>query len=57
MYTEIAKFIGLDLKIVGFPSHVLVTYRQEMILDPFNGGRLVTMEGYKLLPNFIFGCS
>jgi len=43
MYTEIAKFIGLDLKIVGFPSHVLVTYRQEMILDPFNGGRLVTM--------------
>ena len=44
MYTEIAKFIGLDLKIVGFPSHVLVTYRQEMILNPFNGGHLVTME-------------
>jgi len=37
IYTEIAKYIGLDLRIVGFPS-------QEMILDPFNDGKLLTMD-------------
>ena len=26
VYTEIAKYIGLDLKIVGFPGHVIVKY-------------------------------
>ncbi|MGH1522193.1 MAG: transglutaminase family protein, partial [Nitrosopumilus sp.] len=35
LYVEIAKFVGLDLKIVGFPSHILVKYNEEMILDPF----------------------
>ena len=38
LYVEIAKFIGLDLKIIGFPSHILVKYNEEMILDPFNDG-------------------
>ena len=40
LYVEIAKFIGLDLKIVGFPGHILVKYNEEMILDPFNDGIL-----------------
>ncbi len=44
LYVEIAKFIGLDLKIIGFPSHVLVKYNEEMILDPFNDGRLLSVE-------------
>ena len=44
LYVEIAKFIGLDLKIVGFPSHVLVKYNEEMILDPFYDGRLVDID-------------
>ena len=44
LYVEIAKFIGLDLKIIGFPSHVLVKYNEEMILDPFNDGRLLTID-------------
>ena len=44
LYVEIAKFIGLDLKIVGFPSHVLVKYSEEMILDPFNDGRLLDID-------------
>ncbi len=38
LYAEIAKFIGLDLKIVGFPSHVLAKYNEEIIIDPFYGG-------------------
>ena len=44
LYVEIAKFIGLDLKIIGFPSHVLVKYNEEMILDPFNDGRLLDID-------------
>ena len=44
LYTEIAKYANLDLKIVGFPSHVIVKYGEEMILDPFNGGRLLELE-------------
>ncbi len=44
IYAEVAKFIGLNLKIVGFPSHVLVKYNEEMILDPFYDGRLLDVD-------------
>ena len=44
LYAEIAKFIGLDLKVVGFPSHILVKYNEEMILDPFYDGRLLDID-------------
>ena len=44
LYVEIAKFVGLDLKIVGFPGHVLVKYNEEMILDPFNDGALLDVD-------------
>ena len=44
LYTEIAKYTNLDLKIVGFPSHVIVKHGEEMILDPFNRGRLLELE-------------
>ena len=44
LYVEIAKYANLDLKIVGFPSHVIVKYEEEMILDPFNRGRLLELE-------------
>jgi len=44
LYTEIAKYADLDLKIVGFPSHVIVKYEEEMIFDPFNRGRLLELE-------------
>lgn len=44
LYVEIAKFIGLQLRIVGFPSHVLVKYNEEMVLDPFNDGRLLDVD-------------
>ena len=32
------------MKIVGFPSHVIVKYEEQMILDPFNRGRLLELE-------------
>jgi len=44
LYTEIAKYANLNLKIVGFPSHVIVKFDEEMILDPFNRGRLLELE-------------
>ena len=42
IYSEVAKYIGLDLRIVGFPGHVVVKYEEEMIMDPFYRGRLLT---------------
>ena len=44
LYVEVAKFVGLDLKIVGFPGHILVKYNEEMILDPFYDGRLLDID-------------
>ena len=65
IYVEIAKHIGLDLRLVGFPSHVLVKYSEEMILDPYGKGRLLTVDdlqdlldrnyggGVQFLPEFL----
>ena len=44
IYVEIAKHIGLDLHIAGFPSHVVVKYGEEMVFDPFKGGKLLSIE-------------
>jgi regulator of sirC expression with transglutaminase-like and TPR domain len=44
IYAELAKHIGLDLRPVGFPSHFLVKYSEELILDPFNEGRLLSID-------------
>lgn len=44
IYVELAKYIGLDLRLVGFPSHFLVKYSEEMILDPYNRGKLLSVE-------------
>ncbi|MDH3794438.1 MAG: transglutaminase-like domain-containing protein, partial [Nitrosopumilus sp.] len=55
LYVEIAKFIGLDLRIVGFPSHVLVKYNEEMILDPFYDGRLLDIDDLQEILDANFG--
>ncbi|TLX82217.1 MAG: tetratricopeptide repeat protein [Thaumarchaeota archaeon] len=44
IYIELASHIGLDLRPVGFPAHFLVKYSEEMILDPFNKGRLLDID-------------
>ena len=65
IYSEIAKYIDLDVRIVGFPSHVVVKYGEEMIMDPFHGGKLLSIddlqeilyssygEAIKFLPEFL----
>jgi len=55
IYSEIAKNIGLDLQIVGFPGHVIVKYRDEVILDPFYRGRLLTIEDLEGILSRNFG--
>ena len=54
-YSEIAKNIGLDLQIVGFPGHVIVKYKNEIILDPFYRGRLLTIEDLEEILDRNFG--
>src|SRR5207249_11342432 len=44
IYMELAKYIGLDLHPVGFPSHFLVKFSEELILDPFNRGKLLSID-------------
>ena len=44
IYSEIAKHVGLELRIVGFPSHVIVKYNEEILLDPFNKGKLLKLD-------------
>ena len=55
LYSEVAKHIGLDLRIVGFPGHVIVKYKKEMVLDPFYRGRLLTIEDLEKILNRNFG--
>ena len=55
LYVEVAKFVGLDLKIVGFPGHILVKYNEEMILDPFYDGRLVDIDDLQEILDVNFG--
>lgn len=45
VYIEVARRLGLRLFGVGMPGHFLVKYiddEQTLLLDPFNGGRLLT---------------
>ena len=55
IYAEAAKNIGLDLKIVGFPGHVIVKYKNEIILDPFYRGRLLTIDNLEEILDRNFG--
>jgi len=55
IYAEVAKSIGLDLQIIGFPGHVIVKYKEEIILDPFYSGRLLTIEDLEEILTKNFG--
>ena len=55
IYAEVAKNIGLDLKVVGFPGHVIVKHKNEIILDPFYRGRLLTIDNLEEILDRNFG--
>jgi len=44
IYSEVAKYIGLDLHLAGFPSHVVVKNGEEMVLDPYNEGTRLSID-------------
>jgi regulator of sirC expression with transglutaminase-like and TPR domain len=47
LYIEIARRIGLKVFGVGLPGHFIVKFaddEHEILIDPFNGGRLLTEE-------------
>ncbi|MGI0009819.1 MAG: SirB1 family protein [Nitrosopumilaceae archaeon] len=55
IYVELARHIGLDLRPVGFPSHFLVKHTEEMIIDPFEGGRILTIDDLHEILNRSYG--
>ena len=55
IYVQVASHVGLDLRIVGFPGHVLVKLGETMIIDPFYGGRILGAEDLQQMLNAGFG--
>lgn len=55
IYIELAKHIGLDLRPIGFPSHFLVKYSEELILDPYNRGRLLSIDNLQEILDTNYG--
>ncbi|MPZ99854.1 MAG: tetratricopeptide repeat protein [Dehalococcoidia bacterium] len=62
VYAEVAQRAGLDIRIVGLPGHIVCLYRpegggeaDEMYLDVFNGGRVLTVRDCQVMVRNIFG--
>ena len=58
LYMEVARRIGLPLLGVGFPGHFLVKYlddREEIVIDPFNGGDIRTPDSLQQLLARLYG--
>ena len=58
LYMEVARRIGLPLLGVGFPGHFLVKYlddREEIVIDPFNGGDIRTPDSLQQLLTGLYG--
>ena len=55
LYSELGKHIGMDLRIIGFPSHVIVEGGEELILDPFNSGKHLFVDDLLEILNLNFG--
>ena len=55
LYSELGKHIGMDLRIIGFPSHVIVEGGEELILDPFNSGKHLSVNDLLEILNLNFG--
>ena len=58
LYMEVARRIGLPVLGVGFPGHFLVKYlddREEIVIDPFNGGDIRTPDSLQQLLAGLYG--
>jgi regulator of sirC expression with transglutaminase-like and TPR domain len=58
VFIEVARRIGLPLSGVGMPGHFVVRYSgdgQEILIDPFNGGRLLSEAGCREMIRELYG--
>ena len=63
VYAEVCQRAGLDVQPVGLPGHVICRYRpndptdeaDELLLDVFNGGRILTAQNCQELVRGAFG--
>lgn len=69
IYAEVCQRVGLDVQPVGLPGHVICRYRpdtadadyagvndeDDLLLDVFSGGRLLTRDDCQTLVRNIFG--
>ncbi len=58
LYIEVARRIGLRLFGVGMPGHFIIKFSDdqgEILIDPFNGGRLLSEENCRELIREMFG--
>jgi regulator of sirC expression with transglutaminase-like and TPR domain len=52
LYMEVARKVGLTVRGVGFPGHFLVKAvgaREEIVIDPFNQGEILSQESLETL--------
>ncbi|HYK87721.1 MAG TPA: transglutaminase-like domain-containing protein [Acidobacteriota bacterium] len=60
IYIEVARRIGFPIQGVGFPGHFLVRVSekgQEILIDPFGGGRILSMRDCQELLDRVYGGS
>jgi regulator of sirC expression with transglutaminase-like and TPR domain len=59
VYVAVGRRAGLPLSGVGFPAHFLVAYEAEprLLVDPFNCGRLLSVDDCQRLLHESFGSS
>lgn len=60
IYLEVAKRIGFQVHGVGFPGHFLVKCldgERELLIDPFNGGKVLTNAQAQELLDRVYGGS
>ncbi len=58
LYIEVARRIGWSIAGVGLPGHFLVKYCdgvEEILIDPFHGGRILSVEDCRNLIEEIYG--
>lgn len=58
VYLEVGRRLGLNLYGISFPAHFLVKAvdeRGELIIDPFSGGEILTLEGIRARLAQVYG--
>jgi regulator of sirC expression with transglutaminase-like and TPR domain len=60
VYMEVARRVGLEIQGVGFPGHFLVKFvanERETLIDPFNNGRVLSVDDCQELLDRVYGGS